>query len=64
MSTLLGGLVNGVVSPLVSLVINPLVAALDSVLLTPLLESLGINLAGADVRAIPSADCGFPKLVG
>lgn len=63
-STLLGGLVNGVVSPLVSLVINPLVAALDSVLLTPLLESLGINLAGADVRAIPSADCGFPKLVG
>lgn len=61
--TLIGGLVTGVVAPLVSLVINPLVQAVDDLVLSPLLESLGINLTGADVHAVPRSECALPRLV-
>ncbi|WP_235737599.1 pilus assembly protein TadG-related protein [Nocardioides alcanivorans] len=59
-----GGLLGVVVNPLLSLVVNPLVAALDSLLLSPLLQALGINIAGADVYARPTAGCGLPRLTG
>lgn len=62
-NTLLGGLVNGLVNPVVSLVVNPLVQALDIVVLSPLLQALGINLTGADVHAVPRAECALPRLV-
>lgn len=63
-NTLLGGIVNGVVTPLVSVVLNPILTALDYGLLSPLLKALGINIAGAETYARPKADCGIPKLVG
>lgn len=60
----LGGLINGVVEPLVDIVVNPVLQVVDTAVLDPLLRALGINLTGADVRARPKADCGYPKLAG
>lgn len=57
-----GGLLGVVVNPLLELVLNPLVKSLDSLVLSPLLESLGINVAGAEVFARPTPSCGVPVL--
>ncbi|HWJ08010.1 MAG TPA: pilus assembly protein TadG-related protein [Nocardioides sp.] len=59
------GIVLGpIVNTLVSGLVNPLVASLDSVLLSPLLNSLGIDLSGADIKKFRTPKCDSPKLVG
>lgn len=58
----LGGLVNGVVNPLVSVVVTPVLSAVETSLLDPLLQSLGINVTGADVHAVSHSECDFPRL--
>ncbi len=60
----LGVTLNGVLTPLTSGLINPLISSLDTALVAPLLNSLGLDLSGADVRARPVPKCGEPSLVG
>ncbi|WP_232676611.1 pilus assembly protein TadG-related protein [Nocardioides sp. R-C-SC26] len=60
----LGQITDGIISPLLTLVLNPLIATLDRYLLSPLLDLLGVNVAGADYYATAPVDCGIPKLVG
>lgn len=60
----LGSITDLIVSPLLSTVVNPLVQSLDKVLLTPLLQTLGADVTGADVYAIKAPACGAPQLVG
>jgi len=57
-------LLDGVVKLVVEGIVNPLVQALDQWLLSPLLTTLGIDLAGGTVQVAPRADCGVPRLVG
>lgn len=45
-------------------VVNPLVHTADQWLLSPLLRTLGIDVAGGTVHAAPTVDCGVPRLVG
>jgi uncharacterized membrane protein len=63
----LNSVFDGVVTPLVSTVmsslLNPLVSTLQQNLLLPLAELLGVQLAGADVFAVPTPTCGLPRLV-
>ncbi|WP_235737600.1 pilus assembly protein TadG-related protein [Nocardioides alcanivorans] len=65
---LLGLPVGWALQPLLNLltgsIVNPLVQGLDRVLLTPILETLGIQVAGAEVRQNPKAVCGTPALRG
>lgn len=44
--------------------VNPLVHTADQWLLSPLLRTLGIDVAGGTVHAAPTVDCGVPRLVG
>ncbi len=60
----LGMTLNGLLSPILSLIVNPLIAALDSVVLTPLLDLLGIQISGADVWGVPRPDCDASALRG
>jgi len=60
----LGMTLNGLLSPILSLVVNPLIAALDSVVLTPLLDLLGIQVSGADVWGVPRPNCDASALRG
>lgn len=57
-------LVEAPLDPLVDDLVNSLVADLDSELLTPVLAALGADLSGADVYAVPTPQCGVPRLVG
>lgn len=57
----IGGLVTALVTPLLG-VLNPLVQRLDSVLLSPLLEAMGLNIAGADVYPVATPECDVPVL--
>jgi uncharacterized membrane protein len=59
-----GVVLGPIVSGLVGGLVNPLVAALDTALLSPLLNTLGLDLSGADVYARPTPRCASPKLVG
>lgn len=45
-------------------VANPLAHTADQWLLSPLLRTLGIDVAGGTVHAAPRVDCGVPRLVG
>lgn len=56
----LGPILNALTAGLV----NPLVASLDDLVIAPLLNTLGIDLSGADVRARPTPKCGEPALRG
>ena len=56
----LGPILNALTTGLV----NPLIASLDDLVVAPLLNSLGIDLSGADVRARPTPKCGEPALRG
>ncbi|KRB77272.1 hypothetical protein ASE01_11080 [Nocardioides sp. Root190] len=56
----LAPVVNGLLSGLV----NPLIQSLDTVLLSPLLNTLGIDLSGADIYKFRTPKCDSPKLVG
>lgn len=59
------GIVLGpIVNTLVSGLVNPLVQGLDSNLLSPLLNTLGIDLSGADIKKFRTPKCDAPKLVG
>jgi uncharacterized membrane protein len=60
----LGVTLGGVTNLLVAGLVNPLVQGLDSALLGPLLNSLGLDLSGADVFARPIPKCGEPALRG
>lgn len=60
----LGFTLNGLLSPILSLIVNPLVATLDSVVLTPLLDLLGANVSGADVWGVPRPNCDASALRG
>ena len=53
-----------ILSALTSGLVNPLVQALDTSLVAPVLNSLGLDLSGADVRARPTPRCGEPALRG
>lgn len=55
------GWVTAIVEPLLSGIINPVV---NRIVLRTLFETLGVNLAGADVRATSRPSCGTPRLVG
>lgn len=52
-----------ILNPLLSGLVNPLINSLDATLLSPLLNTLGIDLSGADVylRRVPV--CAHPRLV-
>lgn len=59
------GIVLGpIVSGLLSGLVNPLIQGLDAVLLSPLLNTLGIDLSGADIFKYRTPKCDSPKLVG
>jgi uncharacterized membrane protein len=60
----LGVLLAPILNSLTAGLVNPLVAGLDTVLVAPLLNSLGLDLSGADVRARPTPKCGEPALRG
>lgn len=60
----LGVTLNGLLSPVLSLVVTPLVASLDQLVLTPLLDLLGANVSGADVFGVPRPDCDASALRG
>lgn len=60
LGVVLAPIINGLVSGLV----NPLVSALDTNLLSPLLNTLGIDLSGADIYKFRTPKCDAPKLVG
>jgi uncharacterized membrane protein len=51
LTTAIGGAVAGL-GGLVNLVVGPLVSSLDSLVLSPILKSLGVSLAGADVAVL------------
>jgi uncharacterized membrane protein len=51
LTTAIGGAVAGL-GTLVNLVAGPLVASLDNLVLSPILRSLGVSLAGADVAVL------------
>ncbi len=53
-----------ILSSLTSGLVNPLVQSLDTALVAPVLNSLGLDLSGADVRARPTPRCGEPALRG
>lgn len=55
---------NAVLSPLLNIVVNPLLQALDTVLLAPLLNTLGLDVSGADVYLRRQPVCALPRLVG
>lgn len=59
LGVVLAPIINGLVSGLV----NPLVSALDTNLLSPLLNTLGIDLSGADIYKFRTPKCDVPKLV-
>jgi len=60
----LGPLLNGAISGVVSTAVTPLLGLLDTALLTPLLRSLGVTVAGADVTPLEPLGCVGTKLVG
>lgn len=60
----ISNLLDFVVRQVVEGVVNPLVHTLDQWLLSPLLRTLGIDIAGGTVHAAPTVDCGVPRLVG
>lgn len=60
----IGSLLNWTSNLLLQGLVNPLVSTLDTWLLDPLLRTLGINLAGGTVQAVPNIDCGTPQLIG
>ena len=51
LTTAIGGAVAGL-GTLVNLVAGPLVSSLDALVLSPILRSLGVSLAGADVAVL------------
>jgi uncharacterized membrane protein len=51
LTSAIGGAVAGL-GPLVNLLAGPLVSSLDSLVLSPILHSLGVSLAGADVAVL------------
>lgn len=48
---------------LLSSVLNPLVGSLNTLVTTSLVPTLGLTLAGADLKAVPSVACSTPVLV-
>ncbi|NYJ01132.1 putative membrane protein [Nocardioides thalensis] len=60
----ISNLLDMVVREVVEGVVNPLVHTADRWLLSPLLRTLGIDVAGGTVHAAPTVDCGVPRLVG
>lgn len=51
------------VNTLVSGTLRPVLTALDTIVLTPLLQSLGVTVAGADITPV-GVSCSGPQLVG
>lgn len=60
----LGTVLDTIVSPLLTVVVNPLVQGLDKLVLAPVLASLGLQVSGADVFAMPEPRCATPALRG
>ena len=60
----IGSLLQWVVNLALEGLVNPLVGTLDKWLLDPLLRTLGIDVAGGTVQAVPKVDCGTPRLTG
>lgn len=58
-----GGLVGSTVSGLVGTVVNPLIGQLNTVV-ADLAGALGLDIAGADVKVLPTAVCNAPVLRG
>lgn len=44
--------------------VNGVVRTLNTLLLTPLLNTLGLNVAGGEIRGLPTPECGTPVLRG
>ncbi|MGH3440810.1 MAG: hypothetical protein ACRDUY_01945, partial [Nitriliruptorales bacterium] len=55
---------DGITSAVLADIVSPLLLDLDQLLLGPLLDLLGINVAGADVAVLPEVVCGRMRLVG
>jgi uncharacterized membrane protein len=55
----LGGL-NFLLGQLTGQIVNPLVNSLDAALLGPLTQLFGLNIAGADIAALPQVQCDPP----
>jgi hypothetical protein len=56
----MGGLLGTVIDP----VLQPVLQAIDPLLINPLIDSLGLRIAGADVRLDSNIDCSNRRLVG
>jgi len=61
---LVGNVVAGVNSGIISAFVNPLIANLNSLLITPLSQALGLRLGGADVFGVDHPVCNHPALAG
>jgi uncharacterized membrane protein len=57
----LGG-VNFLLGQLTGQIVNPLISSLDAALLGPLTQLFGLNIAGADIAALPQVNCDPPLL--
>jgi hypothetical protein len=49
--------INRTVGQVVTTLVNPLLSALDAQVLGPLTDLLGVNVVGADIRALPEIEC-------
>lgn len=63
LNTVFKDVVTPLTSTLLSSLVNPLIQSLQDQLVKPLEQLLGLQLAGADVFAVPTPTCGLPKLV-
>lgn len=63
LNTVFQDVVSPLTSSLLNSVVNPLIQSLQDQLVKPLEKLLGLQLAGADVFAVPTPTCGLPKLV-
>lgn len=59
-----GALLGWVLNPILDLLINPLLQGLDKFVLSPLLQTLGLQVSGADVFVLREPNCGTPALRG
>lgn len=60
----IGALLSWVLNPILDLLINPLLQGLDKFVLSPLLQTLGLQVSGADVFVLREPNCGTPALRG
>lgn len=64
LGTTVSGILNAVIDLVVAPVLNPVVNLVNTLVLGPVSDLLGLNVAGADVFAVPKPTCSNPVLAG